>query len=71
MRPSLPGLLILGLQHVFVMYAGAIAVPLIVGAAVGPKFVADFEEISDVEERALLQRDAFERVGYLLKNLNV
>lgn len=37
---------------------------------VGPKFVADFEEVSDVEERALLQRDAFERVGYLLKKLN-
>lgn len=38
---------------------------------VGPKFVADFEEITDAEERALLQRDAFERVSYLLKKLGV
>lgn len=38
---------------------------------VGPKFVADFEEISDTEERALLQRDAFERVDYLLKKLEI
>src|SRR6201999_2055210 len=31
-----PGrLLILGLQHLFIMYAGAVAVPLIVGPAVG------------------------------------
>lgn len=36
---------------------------------VGPKFVADFEEIADVEERALLQRDAFERINYLLQKL--
>lgn len=34
---------------------------------VGPKFVADFEELTDEEERALLQRDTFERVDYLLK----
>jgi hypothetical protein len=33
---------------------------------VGPKHVADFEEITDAEERALLQRDAFERVIALL-----
>ncbi|AGP31871.1 nucleobase:cation symporter-2 family protein [Corynebacterium terpenotabidum] len=32
-RPPLPRLLILGLQHVLAMYAGAIAVPLIVGGA--------------------------------------
>lgn len=38
---------------------------------VGPKFVADFEEISDTEERALIQRDAFERVAYLLKKLSI
>jgi uracil-xanthine permease len=31
----LPRLLVLGLQHLFIMYAGAIAVPLIVGPAVG------------------------------------
>jgi len=33
---------------------------------VGPKHVADFEEITDTEERALLQRDAYERVNALL-----
>ncbi|GLZ52504.1 nucleobase:cation symporter-2 family protein [Actinomycetospora sp. NBRC 106378] len=31
----LPRLIVLGLQHLFIMYAGAIAVPLIVGPAVG------------------------------------
>ena len=30
-----PRLIILGLQHLFIMYAGAVAVPLIVGPAVG------------------------------------
>src|SRR6201995_4092137 len=33
--PPAPRLLILGLQHLFIMYAGAVAVPLIVGPAVG------------------------------------
>lgn len=37
----------------------------------GPKFVADFEEISDAEERAMLQRDAFERVDYLLRKIGM
>ena len=37
----------------------------------GPKFVADFEEIDDSEERALLQRDAYERIDYLLRKLGV
>lgn len=32
-RPALGTLLALGLQHVLVMYAGAVAVPLIIGAA--------------------------------------
>src|SRR5690349_21144014 len=30
-----PRLAILGLQHLFIMYAGAVAVPLIVGGALG------------------------------------
>jgi uric acid transporter len=40
--PPTPRLLILGLQHLFIMYAGAVAVPLIVGPAVGlgPKDIA-------------------------------
>jgi hypothetical protein len=38
---------------------------------VGPKFVADFDEINDPDERALRTRDAFERVNYLLTALGV
>ena len=36
---------------------------------VGPKFVADFEEIVDPEERGILERDAYEKVRYLLQKL--
>jgi hypothetical protein len=36
---------------------------------VGPKFVADFEEVTDPETRQFLQRDAFERVTALLEGL--
>ena len=35
----------------------------------GPKFVADFEEITDPEQRQLVERDAFERVQYLIKGI--
>jgi len=35
------------------------------------KSVADFEELTDHEARDLLQRDAFERMGYLLAQLGV
>jgi len=38
---------------------------------VGPKFIADFEEISDPEERELVQRDAYERVNYILSRLGI
>jgi hypothetical protein len=37
---------------------------------VGPKHVADFEEITDVDERALLQRDSYERINALLALLH-
>ena len=37
----------------------------------GPKFVADFDEIDDPEDRALRQRDAYERVDYILKRLGI
>jgi len=37
---------------------------------IGPKQVADFDEITDPEERAFVQRDAFERVNTLLIRLN-
>ncbi|MBA4383587.1 MAG: hypothetical protein C0410_02515 [Anaerolinea sp.] len=33
----------------------------------GPKFVVDFLDITDPEDRAALQRDAFERVAYVLQ----
>lgn len=35
----------------------------------GPQSVADFEGLTEMEERELIQRDAFERVGYLLRTL--
>jgi hypothetical protein len=38
---------------------------------VGPKPVADFEEITDADEGALLQRDAYERVNALLALLQL
>lgn len=37
----------------------------------GPKFVADFEEITNDEDRAVLERDAFERVNFLLNRLGM
>jgi len=36
---------------------------------IGPKFVADFEEVEDTEERARIMRDAYERVQALLEKL--
>ncbi len=38
---------------------------------VGPKSVADFEEVTDPEARQVIQRDAFERVIALLENLRI
>ncbi len=38
---------------------------------IGPNFVADFEGVEDKEERELLTRDVFERVNYLLRNLEL
>jgi len=38
---------------------------------VGPTWVADFDAITDVEERQRVQRDAFERVNYLLEKLEL
>jgi len=38
---------------------------------VGPRFVADFEEIIDSEEREIRERDAYEKVRYLLQKLGV
>ena len=38
---------------------------------VGPKFVADFDDISDPDARAVRTRDAYERVAYLLGTLGV
>ena len=38
---------------------------------VGPKSVADFEELEEAEEREILERDAYERINYLLENLGI
>jgi len=38
---------------------------------VGSRFVADFEELTDPDARALTQRDAYERVHYLLQGLGI
>lgn len=38
---------------------------------IGPRQVADFESVTDVEERARIERDAFERVDYLLRRLGI
>ncbi len=36
---------------------------------VGPKFVADFKDADDADERARIMRDAYERVNYFLRQL--
>jgi len=38
---------------------------------VGPKFVADFEEITEPEEREIRERDAYEKVRYFLDKLEI
>lgn len=38
---------------------------------IGPKSVADFEEVTDKEAREYLIRDAYERVHYLLERLGI
>lgn len=37
----------------------------------GPKSVADFDELTDPDERAVIQRDAYERVLDLLRRLGI
>jgi len=37
----------------------------------GPRHVADFEEVIESETRAAIQRDAYERVSYVLERLGV
>jgi len=39
--------------------------------ALGPKFVADFEEADDPEEVERITRDAFERINAFLKRLGL
>lgn len=38
---------------------------------IGPKMVADFDDLIDPEERALRERDAYAQVNYLLKKLGI
>jgi hypothetical protein len=37
--------------------------------AVGPVHVTAFEDITDADEQALIQRDAYERIQHLVKSL--
>ena len=37
----------------------------------GPRSVADFEGITDAEEREMIQRDVYERVSYILRKLGI
>lgn len=37
----------------------------------GPKDVAEFDEAMDAEERTIRQRDAFEKVNFLLQQLGI
>ena len=37
----------------------------------GPRFVADFEEVIDPEEREVRERDAYEKVDYILQKLGI
>ena len=37
----------------------------------GPKFVVDFEDILDSDERAIRMRDAYERINHLLSALGI
>ncbi len=37
----------------------------------GPRFVSDFQNVADEEERAMLERDVFERVDFLLRKLGI
>ena len=38
---------------------------------VGPRDVADFHEFRNDEDRAVCQRDAYEKVNYLLRKLGI
>jgi hypothetical protein len=57
------GLVIEGLRHIAEKFASP--------DHVGPKSVADFEELADPEERAFIRRDAYERVQDLLRKLGI
>ena len=37
----------------------------------GPRHVVDFEEVADLETREAIQRDAYERVNYVLEQLGI
>ncbi|HUT13586.1 MAG TPA: hypothetical protein VMY42_24070 [Thermoguttaceae bacterium] len=52
-----------GLTHIAMKFASP--------GHVGPRAVADFEGVTDPQERERLQRDAYERVRYLLENLGL
>jgi hypothetical protein len=57
------GLVKEGLQHIAEKFASP--------EHTGPKSVADFDEVTDPEERAFIQRDAYERVQDVLRRLGI
>ncbi|MEI6915063.1 MAG: nucleotidyl transferase AbiEii/AbiGii toxin family protein [Armatimonadota bacterium] len=56
-------------HHLVTEALGKIGEKFVDAEHVGPVHVADFLEISDIEERGLVQRDAYERVNYLVRKL--
>lgn len=63
-RPHMDNALVQeGLRHI----AASFAFP----TAVGPTFVASFEEMSEPEDRELLQRDVYERINEWLHGLGI
>jgi hypothetical protein len=63
-RPLLShGLVQEGLRHIAEKFSST--------SAVGPTHVANFEEIANPSDRDLVQRDAYERLRYLLEKLDI
>ena len=60
------------LEHGLVIEAlGNIAEKFASPTAIGSTHVADFYEIADASEREFIQRDAYERINYLLRELGI
>ena len=62
---------LLELMHLLGEYWENIAKHFASEKHIGPRFVADFEEITDAGEREIRERDVYEKVNYLLQKLGV